>query len=66
MGSILGLLQSLWYIIVNVLQSFLLAIRTVIGSIDFVFTFVAYVPAVISSAVLIFLAVFALRFLLLK
>ena len=66
MGSILGFLQSIWDMIVNSIQSLYLAIRMVVGSVEFVITFVTYLPAVIGSAIIIFLSVFVIRFLLMK
>lgn len=66
MGSIIGFLQSIWDMFVNAIQSLYLAIRMVVGSVEFVTTFVTYLPAVIGSAVIIFIAVFVIRFLLLK
>lgn len=66
MGSIIGFLQSIWDFIVNSIQSLMLAIRMVVGSVQFITSFVAYLPAVISSAVIIFLSVYVIRFLLMK
>lgn len=66
MANILGFLNSLWDMIVNALQSVLMAVNMLIHSVGFVGTFIAYIPAVISSAIIIYLAVFVIRFLLFK
>lgn len=66
MGTIIGILQSLWSVVVGLFESILTAANMVVVSIDFVSFFVTFLPTVIASGVVIYLAVYIVRFLLLK
>ena len=66
MGTIIGILQSLWSVVVGLFESILTAANMVVVSIDFISFFVTFLPTVISSGVVIYLAVYIVRFLLLK
>ena len=66
MSDILGYFQYAWDLIVGILKSLVTAVEMVGGSIAFLTSFVGYLPAVVSAGVVIFLAVYVVRFLLLK
>ena len=66
MGTIIGILESLWSVVVGLFESILTAANMVVVSIDFVSFFVTFLPTVIASGVVIYLAVYIVRFLLLK
>ena len=66
MSEIAGILRSFWDIFVGTLKSLVTAVEMVAGSIGFLGVFIGYLPAIVSAGVIIFLAVYVIRFLLLK
>lgn len=66
MGVVTGILQSIWDIITGIYETLATAANMVELSVDFLAFFVTYLPTVIASGVLIYLAVYVIRFLLLK
>ena len=66
MSEIAGILRSFWDIFVGTLKSLVTAVEMVAGSIGFLGDFIGYLPAIVSAGVIIFLAVYVIRFLLLK
>lgn len=66
MNEIIGYLQSLWDMLVGTVKSLITAVNMVGGSIAFLNLFIGYLPSVVSAGVIIFLAVYVIRFLLLK
>ena len=61
-----GYLVTAWNAIVNLIESLLMAVSMVGSSLGFVAGLVLYVPPILASGIIIFIAVYVVRFLLLK
>lgn len=61
-----GYLVTLWNMVLNLIESLLMAVGMVASSVGFVTQLVAYVPPILASGIIIFIAVFVVRFLLMK
>lgn len=66
LNSIIGFLQSSWDLLVNTIETLLMACFFVSNSISVTLSLVGFLPAIIGTALLITIAVFVVRFLLLK
>ena len=66
MNTIVEILKSTWNGLLDFYDTMATALSMVNISTEFIGLFVTYLPTVLSSAVIIFLAVFVVRFLLLK
>lgn len=66
MSQILGYLQSAWDFLSGIVKALYTAVEFLGGSILFLNNFIGYLPAIVSAGVIIFLAVYLVRFLLLK
>lgn len=65
-NTIAGYFETLWNMIVNLIQSLLMAVGMVGSSMYFVTSLVAFIPPLIATGIIIFIAVFVVRFLLMK
>ena len=66
MQTIVEILQSIWNGLLDFFDTLATALSMVNLSTSFIGLFVTYLPTVLSSGVIIFLAVYVVRFLLLK
>lgn len=65
-STISGYFVTAWNMIVNLVESLLMAVNMVVYSTGFVVAMTYYVPPIIATGLIIFIAVFVVRFLLLK
>lgn len=66
MQTIIEILQSTWNGLLDFFDTMATALSMVNISTEFIGLFITYLPTVLSSSVVIFLAVYLIRFLLLK
>lgn len=66
MNEIVEILKSTWQGLLDFYDTLSTALSMVNISTEFIALFITYLPTVLSSAVVIFLAVYVVRFLLLK
>lgn len=64
--GILGFFETIGQFIQNLIGSLIMAVTFMTNSVNFSLALIQYVPAIIGSAIVIFLAIFIIRFLLLK
>lgn len=64
MSQILGYLQSFYDLLSGTVKALGTAVSMLVGSVGFLNLFIGYLPAMVSAGVVIFLAVYLLRFLL--
>lgn len=64
--SILGFFETVGQFIENLIGSLIMAVIFMTKSVTFALALIQYVPAIIGSAIVIFLAIYIIRFLLLK
>lgn len=65
-NTITGFFVTGWNMFLNLVESLLMACGMVASSVQFVVTLVGFVPPIIATGIIIFLAVFIVRFLLMK
>lgn len=63
-SEVLGMIEYLWDFFLNMVKSLLLAINFLITGWDTVLFLTGYLPAIIGSALVIFLVIFLIKFLL--
>lgn len=62
--KIIGYIETLWNLVVGLVQSLLMAIKFLLTGTDAVLYLVGFLPAIIGSCVAIFLFIFVIKFLL--
>ena len=62
-ADVWGILEQVFRFLINTIKSFLYALQVVMDAIAFTGTVTLYIPAIIASAVLIFLAIAVVKFL---
>lgn len=66
MESLIELGSMLWNVITNAFSTLTYALTMVMGALGFSQTFPMFLPGVLGSAVAVFIAIYVIRFLLLK
>ena len=66
LNYIFGYLESAWDFLLNIITTMIMAVSFVVTSVQNTLLLVGYVPPIIGTALVITIAVFVVRFLLLK
>lgn len=64
--KVLGFFEAIGQFIENFFNSLIMAITFMLSSVGFSLQLVAFVPAIIGSAIVIFIAIYVIRFILMK
>ncbi len=62
-SQVLGYLEVAWSYFINLIESLLMAIGFLISATSFSTAIVSYMPPIIGSAIVVFLAIFLVKFL---
>lgn len=64
--KVLGFFEAIGQFLENFFNSLIMAITFMLSSVGFSLQLVAFVPAIIGSAIVIFIAIYVIRFILMK
>lgn len=63
-SDVWGYLEQIFRFLINTIKAFLYALQIIIDAVAFTGSITVYIPAIIASAVIIFLAVYIVKFIL--
>lgn len=66
LNTIIGYLETAWDLLLNMIQTLLMSVVFVTQSVNITVSLVTFLPSIIGTALVITIAVYVIRFLLLK
>lgn len=62
-SQVIGFIEVAWQYFMNLISSLIMAVGFLATSISFPLAIVSYMPAIIGTAIVVFMAIFVIRFL---